>query len=237
MELGPAAIPALTELLLDKRTTFEAREFAALRLGDLRAATSIPSLLRAFEGEDEQGRRIARSSIAVIGMDSGLPALIRHLKDTNAYVRANSALAIGRFGHKAREAIPALLQAVEDSDGDVHAAVVFALNECEPDVTLSLVRNLRYDIPSRRLGAVWSLGRLAQKPDLAIPALIESLSDTNPAVRESSAEALGRFGARAKPAIPELARVQQDENTKVRNAATNALTQIRSDQSGIPIAK
>lgn len=59
-----------------------------------------------------------------------------------------------------------------------------------------------------------------------VPALIESLKDSDVDVRWSAAIGLGYFGAEAKSAIPDLEKVKSDQDRRVRDAATRAISRI-----------
>jgi hypothetical protein len=71
-----------------------------------------------------------------------------------------------------------------------------------------------------------ALGALAMRPNLVVPALGKSLSETSAMVRVEAAQALGAHGPRAREAVPDLVKLLQDTNRHVRGAATNALLKI-----------
>src|SRR5205807_6150971 len=54
-------------------------------------------------------------------------ALIEALKDKDADVRKNTAVALGRIGKEAKDAVPALSAALKDSETDVRGAAALAL--------------------------------------------------------------------------------------------------------------
>ncbi|EEF59266.1 HEAT repeat domain-containing protein [Pedosphaera parvula] len=71
----------------------------------------------------------------------------------------------------------------------------------------------------------------------AIPALIQSLQDTNEFVRMTAAFALGKFGKAAASAKTALLPLLKDSNTDVRACAKLALQQIDSDKIVIQAKK
>jgi hypothetical protein len=76
---------------------------------------------------------------------------------------------------------------------------------------------------SSQIAAADALGRIGQP---AVPALADSLADTDPFVRLQACHALAYMGAQAKDAVPALTRTLNDSETAVREAAAEALGQI-----------
>ena len=75
------------------------------------------------------------------------------------------------------------------------------------------------------------LGKLHREPDLAVPALIQSLQSADRYVRQNSAVALGKFGEQAKPAITALTKALADSDSGVRSQAATAIASINSAMS------
>jgi len=228
IELGAVAEPVWTELLLDEELPENTRQTAARSLGMLgsQAERALPGLFYTSMKYRGELANTARESILHIGAEAATPVLIQNLSAPNALVRSNAAVLLQRFGQTAHRAIPALLKGIEDQDPGVRAAIATALRNCEPHIVLSLTRSLKYDPPTFRAGAAVSLGLHKQNPELAVPALIQSMEDKESQVRESAACALGDFGVEARAAVPALRRACTDTNKEVRMAATNALQQI-----------
>lgn len=61
-----------------------------------------------------------------------LPEVINSLKDKDAEVRWNAAIALGYYGEAAKEAIPALQAAQRDHDVRVHEGATKALSRIDP---------------------------------------------------------------------------------------------------------
>ena len=68
-----------------------------------------------------------------------------------------------------------------------------------------------------------SLGRMGPA---AVPPLMQTLDDPNPAVRALACRVLSRIGPEAVIAVPDLIRLLDDKNEQVRREATRALGQI-----------
>jgi HEAT repeat protein len=76
--------------------------------------------------------------------------------------------------------------------------------------------------------AAKELGELHREPDLAVPALIQSLQSDDNYLREWSATALGKFGSQAKPAVTALTKALNDSDARVRRQAAAALKRINA---------
>ncbi len=73
---------------------------------------------------------------------------------------------------------------------------------------------------------------LARIGDAAVPALIETLHDTDHEIRAQAARALARMGTGAGPAVPALIDALNDPNRDVRQGAARALGQIGPEAEG-----
>lgn len=88
--------------------------------------------------------------------------------------------------------------------------------------------------PTEQSKAALALGRLGEKTDQSVPALMELLRTGDAQGRWSAAVALGKLGAAAVDAIPALEQVLNDKDGEVRDAAADAIEKIkrRSGQYG-----
>jgi HEAT repeat protein len=99
-----------------------------------------------------------------------LQELIRRLTSPHDLKRINAGLLLGRMGPEAREAVPTLLELLQDES-----------------------------IQNRRLAA-WTLGNIGQGAVEAIPALLVALRDTSEGVRKMAREALDKISPSGTPA-------------------------------------
>jgi len=129
--------------------------------------------------------------------------LIGALKHESPTVRRHAAMLL--YGSAVRndvvveDAVPALCEALKDSDPDV------------------------------RRWAATALEWIGSDAGQAVPDLIDALNDSEGPVREWAAKALGSIGLDAKPALAALTEALLDEEPGVREAASGALDQIHSD--------
>jgi hypothetical protein len=151
-KLGPVAIPALSKAVTDNA---EINYSSAPSAGNSCAAIaaiyslkcigseSIPALIDATNSPGVYSneinfdrtrmvtvfvREVAIDALKSVGSKDMSP-LKADLENENYYVRLMAAKTLGNIGPKAREAIPALIQALNDEDGRVRAAASYALYE------------------------------------------------------------------------------------------------------------
>jgi len=92
--------------------------------------------------------------------------------------------------------------------------------------TSQWLEQTKADDPAKRLQAVHVLQEKRSEAATVVPALIESLKDTNTYVRRDAARALGLFGPDAHGAITPLIERLRDQEPSVRKAAGQSLRQI-----------
>jgi HEAT repeat protein len=163
-----------------------------------------------------------------------LPELILSLKAHDPTTRKEGALALGCLGSEAKEAIPALTQALRDEEVWVCDAVAWALGQIGPEAIPSLIQALEDPGANVRIAAAWGLGHMDSEAENAIPALIQALGDENESVSAAAGWALGQIGP---VAIPSLVQILSDENQdeSLRKAAVLALGQTgEASEEAIP---
>ena len=133
-ELGPAAepaIPVLVELL--RQGDEDVSRAAAASLGRLG-----PGVLAAVKGvlgaPQESARQRAVEVLEQLG-PAAVPILIEALANSNPLARRSAARALGRLGPAAREAMPALLEAVNDKDQPVRETAAEAIKQVRAEET------------------------------------------------------------------------------------------------------
>jgi HEAT repeat protein len=164
----------------------------------------VPALIGAMGDDHPEVRRGAGKALHQIG-PATIPFLIKALRHDNRRVREAAARGLYGFAPKAQKAIPALTEALKDSDAFVRQWVATALE------------NL-----ASIFGPVLKV---------AVPGLTDLLKDDDFMVREWAAHALGSIGDSAKAAIPELKEVALgDVEPSVKEAAASALDEIQESQ-------
>jgi HEAT repeat protein len=130
-------------------------------------------------------------------------ALVAELEDSSPERRREAALELAMIGKDAAIAVPALIQALDDTSWKVKNAAAHAL---------------------KRVGDPQAIKALEQ----AVPYYVTALGHGNPDVRWHAAEGLGYFGECAKDALPALARAVNDPNEAVRNVAAFSFRKIKA---------
>jgi HEAT repeat protein len=102
--------------------------------------------------------------------DARLQKLIRRLKSPHDLKQIQAGLLLGRMGPEAREAVPTLLELLQDES-----------------------------VQNRKLAA-WTLGSIGQVAVEAIPALLVAVRDTDEGVRKFAREALENIRSSGKQA-------------------------------------
>jgi HEAT repeat protein len=160
------------------------------------AVSAVPTLIEVLNDEDSSVRSVAALALGSIGGDENIvPVLIKALGDEDKEVRESVVLALGRMGKPAKEAVPELVQLLEDSHSrTIRYYAAGALGKIgTPDVIPALVKALNNEDSSfNRRGIIEGLKQIGT-PDV-IPALIRALNDEDWLVRFDAVQALKQIG-------------------------------------------
>ena len=119
--------------------------------------------------------------------------------------RRLAAHALAEIGRAAREAGPALTEALRDSESFVRVWAAAALARVEPEnlnAISALIAGTRDETYFIRSLSAWHLGRLGpQHPGIqaALPELRELLNDNDPSARAEAVVALGNLAGKGAP--------------------------------------
>jgi HEAT repeat protein len=140
-------------------------------------------------------------------------------------VRQTAAHTLGE--RRDESAIPALLQALDDSDSDVREEVADALSQIGAVCVPGLLAQTSHRDQHTRIAAIRALGQIGDP--LAITTLVRALDDESAWVRAAAAEALGALVAvdAVKPLIARLS----DPDRAVQQSARIALQRIGTDEA------
>lgn len=158
--------------------------------------------------------------------DDPLPGLLRDLRQGDDADRIRAAKDLGRLGWLARDALPTLVEVLDDPNPRVREAVAQAIGQMGPDALPSLAVMLRHPDKYVRRHAVWALGKLGPLARPLLPNLCQSLKDPDPRTATGAAQTLGQMGADAADAVPALAEAMRGTNIVLCRLAAKALSQI-----------
>jgi len=85
--------------------------------------------------------------------------------------------------------------------------------------------------------AVNMIAEIKQMPEIAVPALIDALSNTDSAVVTYAIAALGHFGTNAAPALPLLRSILTNADAGDRTLASEAIEQIAAQDATEPLKR
>jgi HEAT repeat protein len=170
--------------------------------------SAVPVLLRMFQSSDQLSGALAVEVFRILdpaAQAAAMPGLIEVYDRSIAGTSHNYEFVIEVWafciGPAATNAVPSLLRGVTNAGSS----------------------------SSLRAQSIMALGRIHAEPELVVPQLIKSLSDSDETVREMAAGYLGDFGVDAKEAVPSLLEMLSDTSSFARSAATNSLKKIDGD--------
>jgi HEAT repeat protein len=230
-EAAAAALGRLGERLYARAAEGEQVRFAGPR-NDLIAALRTDK-----SGRVREAAALALGKVAAADAAPAVPALAAALRDAHPGARAAAADTLRRLGPEAKEAVPALQEALADRAGDkaTRAQAALALgNVGEPAApALPAVVAVLEDAgapPEVRRACAETLGRLGPGADAAGKlgaALASRGADVE--LRRAAAGALDRFGPEARPALPALRQALKDDDRFVRSLALHAVGRLGPD--------
>ena len=210
----------------DQKTRDEAAD-AFKELG----ARAVPHLTALLRGKDSWFRK------NVFAVAPKLPLSIRRLLLSFAKpiywpdVHLTAARALGIIGQDATEVVPLLDEALRDSDRGVSMEAAVALGKIGKDSVPFLIRALKHERAPVRHMAAYALGQVGTNAAPAIPALVESIGDSDEYVRSTSAFALIGLGERGRK---ELLQVIVEREGVARRTAIGAAVATHSPDEFIP---
>jgi HEAT repeat protein len=225
-------VDALVRALQDEDVNV--REAGARALGMIgpKAKAAVPGLVALSTKEADPARVAAAEALWRIGKRKGvLPGLVVALNGDD-FAAVQAAKFLGSLGAAAKEAVPALIAALEreDSLGIVRAASARALGNIGPPARAAVpaLTRLLSSVPSNaRLAAAEALWRIQREPKVVrvlCRAILESGS------RDKAAEILGRIGPKAKDAVPTLIYALRDlDDYTLRPQAARALGRMGAE--------
>jgi HEAT repeat protein len=223
-----AAAPALLELLRDGDKL--ARRAAADALAQL-GPGEVPTLVRGLSNPSAAVREGCARALGQMGVHArpAIASLRKMLKDAEAPVRTQAALALWRLDRQADVAVPILNLVHKDVDNKdrweaIEAFGIIAVEARPPirGLTEVLVTALKDREARVRVAAVRALWRRTKQEKVVVPLLREAVTERDVLVRLLAVQTLGELGAEAK-VTPLIFTALEDRDAGVRFAAVKAL--------------
>ena len=223
-QMGPDAVPHLSELLRhDDKYVRRQAVWALGKLGPL-AAPSLPGLVTALGDADPRTASGAAEALGRMGPDAtdAVPALTEAMRGTNIVLCRLAAKALSQVG---RAALPQLLVHLRHRDPFVRGEAALALGWMGPaaaTAVFALIEALKAGDTGRRLAPLVADG--SRTPATPVTPAVAGPAD---GCRVNAALALGRIGPAAAAAVPALQQVAADPHEPLREAALQAIRQIK----------
>ena len=156
-----------------------------------------------------------------------IAALVAGLSDSQASVRASSAIALSWIGPRAVSAVPALLHQLEDADEDAREKALTAIGQMGPLAyeAIPRLRSLLGRGVNARIDVARALRLLGAEPDSFVPKLIAKLGEEE-SVRNSGHYAAMELGQLGDPSVPALLQAMTDKNSSTRKYAAYAIANM-----------
>jgi HEAT repeat protein len=211
----PEALPALIAALHNDRNLAAASN-AIREIHD--------TIKMAYKSADPEVRQAAGEALVNIG-NATKSALINLLGDKDPQVRYKAAYSLGAI--RIPTAVAALIATLHDKDPEVRQAAGEALEQIGKPGESALIKMLGEKDLQARLMAVSTLREMGTAA--AVPALIETLHDSNPEVRDAVWETLPIVLDRTNKLDtfkPALFKTLHDQNPEVRAGGAAVLAQV-----------
>ena len=235
--------------MLKEDPTPRKRRAAVVALGQIAAAnksefvTAVTAIGRALQ--NDAAPAVRQQAATVIGQQKVEDALVVLTDLTSAVrvekepsVRREVAVTLGRFGKLAKQAVPALTDALADKDDGVKAAVAEALGRVGPEsreAAPALLKLAKASDKPLRQAVTFALGRI--DPDDKTPvaaALVETLTTaTEVELRREAITSLGLLGETEGVVVAALAAQLADPQADHRVLTIDALGKLGPAVRGV----
>lgn len=240
----PDIIGALREALSDPDLEVRVEIARALAMLEPEEKKCVDILVDALHQEVMEVRVASASALEELGpfaREEKLSALSKHLRktvpdlttalhDANEYVREGAARALGKLGFA--EAVPALIQHINDKDDDVQVEIIralFRIGKAARRAIPALLAVLQGPNRPARETAAGTLASLAPENKEVLQALCQALQDPDDYFRWAVAREFALMGEAAAPALSYLIKAlkdEKDEDTGVHAWIAEALEKL-----------
>jgi HEAT repeat protein/S1-C subfamily serine protease len=207
------------------------------------------SEIRKFRDAYYKAKHIAKpdEAPATSEVAHDLPSLMQAIRDHHSASRRASACdQLASMGPEAKNAVPDLIELIQDKDDIVRTRALKALSEIgfisQGDLP-KIIEAMKDPRPDVRLQAILVIRHMGEEANDAVSGLKDRLKDDSPDVREEAAKTLGNLGPLATTAVSALGEaLSRDKKHEVRQEVALAIgnilavATIRSDDPATPAA-
>lgn len=194
-------MPQVIVLLRDPDVRIRRATAEALEVLEAKAEPAMAGLMLALQDPDRFVRWTAAKTLGYMPTDRAHPAVLplaTLLSDPDLNIRIAAAASLEALGPVAKDAVPALSQAIKTGDIEARLAAMYALTKIGPGPALG-----------------------------ALPAIIDCLRGNNdPRAIRAACEVLAEIGPPAAPALPQLRILVGNDDADVRIWASEAILSI-----------
>jgi HEAT repeat protein len=227
-------VPALAEMLKDEEWYVRSSAGYALAQFGADAEAAGAALMSAMDDDVLTVRFWAADALSRIEtqeVETVVLSLVDLLEHEDANVIRGAAVAIGKFGPRAKAAVSALTAALGRPGGPHLPHIIAALGTLGPaarDAVPAIADLLSDPAADVRVAAAQALGAIGPDAHPAVPALVNVLrySDAEVRMRPAIVEALSLIGPKAREAIPTLMEIIHNEGELMCHMAVDALKKI-----------
>lgn len=240
-KLPADAVPDLVKALKDANPTVRSAAAGLLAQLGPAAAPALPELLKLVPTaplDDDGNLKYAAypvlRAIAAVG-EPAVEALVPLLADKEAHVRWQAAHVLGSIGAPAKAAVPALEKAMIDPVGPVAGEAVWAFVMAGGDSAKAVARiepALKTEDPVQKAGVLELVARLGPTGRKLADKMLPFLADEEPDIRRAAVEFVASLpGPDAKSAVPALGKMllDKDEGDGLRRRVADLLGDLGPD--------
>ncbi|HUS40739.1 MAG: HEAT repeat domain-containing protein [Pirellulales bacterium] len=229
-KLKSETAPALVEFLVNDDQAV--RRSAALALLQLEPGPEVmaPLISKVFETASDEARSDMIEAVATLGA-AGVPRLIQALKFPA--IRSQVVQVLGKIGPAATDAVPALLEHLDDEDAGLRADILVALGHIGPgakQATEAALAALEDEDEEVVVSAIYALGKIGPDAVDCAGGIKGLLDGGNPRYATVCAWALVKVvpdnEEYQKVAIPLLIKALEHDEDSVRSEAASTLGSI-----------
>jgi HEAT repeat protein len=224
---GPAAVPALLELL---RSGANAKRISAANvLGEIADPAALRPLQSLLRDDDSLVRTAAIYALERAGFRQAAPSLVPLLKDSTRNVRLAAALALGGLGDAA--SVEPLIKLLNDKDWELRRAALESLGKIgDTRAFPSVARHLDDTDKEVREVAADAVGQVGNES--IVEKLVFTMVDAHNSVRQAAQRALNKIfpswekSDRVKRLLPEIQAAMKHRDAGIQAAAANLFQRV-----------